>query len=207
MPYISNCSSAGFSLIYAPLSTIEQHIRSSHARALKRGEVSLERVPFDLNDPAFGPPSHTSPAHGAFFRSVAWREGTVFKSNAADGTYGLMYRLSIALGCKITRWVLSQPTVSADWQENTFGSTNRADPNEDGRIVSVVVNDNGRWGFAEHGPVQWFETVSNYKRPRIQDRLNLLVLIEYLERQGVPVESDEFWSSDDSMLLMQSNDQ
>lgn len=172
-----------------------------------RGEVSVARVPFDLNDPAFGPPSHTPPIHHAFFQSAAWRDATVFKANAADGAYGLMYRLSIALGCKVTRWVLSQPTVSADWQENMFGSTHRADPSEDGRIVSVAVNDTGRWEFAAHGPVQWFETVSNYERRRIQDRLNPSILVEYLNRQGIPVESDEFWASNDSMLLMQWEDQ
>jgi hypothetical protein len=205
MPYLQSCPSLGFSLIYAPLSTVEQQIQRSHTRALKRGEVSLAHVPFDLNDPAFGPPSHIPPVHRVFFRSAAWRDGTVFKANAADGAYGLMYQLSIALGCKVTRWVLSQPTVPADWQENLFGSTNRADPREDGRIVSVTVNDNGRWEFSEHGPVQWFETVSNYQRRRIQDRLTPSILIEYLERQGIPVESDAFWSSDASMLLMQSS--
>ncbi len=92
--------------------------------------------------------------------------------------------------------------------ENSEVKRNSLFVNENGRIVRIVqsiTNDYNTWEFSSKGLLQPFENPDNYKKRKIQERLNKEILIEYCIKYGLDVLNESFFSSDQKALYIQRN--
>lgn len=67
------------------------------------------------------------------------------------------------------------------------------------RIVQGL-KDSYRWDFFESGIIMPFENGANYKKRRIADRLNNDIINEYLKKNGIDINENDFWVSNEDAI-------
>lgn len=68
-------------------------------------------------------------------------------------------------------------------------------------IRSISVIRESKWEFEEYGTPFSFEKIIDYKNRQIKKRFNIETLVEYLNELGISIFTEDFYSSQDSILV------
>jgi hypothetical protein len=112
----------------------------------------------------------------------------VFITNMADGWQGLLRGYSEDYKQKIIRTDLSKPDITYPgyaFEVMSIDST---------RLVQVI-KDVPNWQFFQKGDILPFEESINYKKRRISDRLNNSIIEDYLKKNRIDINEEDFWKS------------
>ena len=112
----------------------------------------------------------------------------VFITNMSDGWQGLLRGYSEDYKRKIIRVLLSDP--------------NRTYPGYAFEVIAIdstrlvqVIKDFPKWQFFQKGNILPFEESINYKKRKIFDRLNNSIIKDYLKKNGIDINEEDFWKS------------
>lgn len=117
-------------------------------------------------------------------------------SNAHDGGITLVNRIAIEART-------SHITFSLSETDEGKNSMIYRDYERRERVVMTLREDQGKWVFFEKGNKLWFENESYYKRKKINQRLNMKILLEYCESLGLDLAHEDFWSSDYKAVFLE----
>jgi hypothetical protein len=62
------------------------------------------------------------------------------------------------------------------------------------RTITAGIYDEGRWRFEAHGEIQPFESTDRYTAPRIRNRFDRPLLIDYLMSLGIRADDPAFFT-------------
>jgi len=163
---------------------------SSIVRGLHKSPECIQIKPDSWFQGSEVPRFFDTTSHNPPLEMILWQPinsvNTVFRCNWRDGYISSMKSLSKS--CKLI--YLSVADSFEDLYPNTvFGIY---DAGRRVRYVQSIYAENG-WEFFAFGDVQPFENPHYYKKRKIKDRLNRNILVEYTLRNGLDVQSDDFW--------------
>jgi len=135
-------------------------------------------------------PGGVQPIRAVVYEPATTVEGTVMLVNYQDGWYTMVNILAGELASKVIK-------VTSSRDDETYPVT-FVTVWEDGKEKRIVRSmlDGDRWEFFEQGEIQDFEEPEYYRRRRIASRFNRQILIEYMKKLGIDLESPGFFSSD-----------
>lgn len=113
----------------------------------------------------------------------------VFIANSSDGWFTLVN----ALCSELAAHCISVSTTDDD-VEHPINMVRVYEQGRESRCVRAML-DGDRWEFFEKGNVQSFESVANYQKRRIRDRLRRADVVEYLRLAGIDILSAGFWET------------
>lgn len=111
-----------------------------------------------------------------------------FITNMNDGWQGLLRGYSEDYKRKVIRVSLSEPNINYpgnSFEVMTIDST---------RLIHAF-NDSDKWVFYEKGDILPFEDGINYKKRKISNRLNNFIIEDYLKKNGIDINQEDFWRS------------
>lgn len=116
----------------------------------------------------------------------------VFFTNMSDGWDTLLRNYARVFNEEVISIQLSQekakyPVYSFDFKKG-----------ESQRLVRSM-KEIDKWEFFEKGEVCDFENVANYRKRKIADRINNELIIGYLKKNGINIEVNEFWISQNAV--------
>jgi hypothetical protein len=129
-----------------------------------------------------------------FFVPKNHKNRCVMFSNYSDGLSSLVYQITFELG--ITAYNFRVTTIQGSDALNSFSCIKNGD-----EIRTVSAMKDPQWVFYNQGEIQWFENNELYKSKIIKTRLNKDIIISYCAKLGFDITNDEFWESDQSLLL------
>ena len=112
----------------------------------------------------------------------------VYITNMNDGWQGLLRGYSEDYKRKIIRIVLSKPNIIYPAYEFEV-------MNMDSIRLIHVIKDFPKWQFFQKGNILPFEENAHYKKRRISDRLNNSIIEDYLKKNGININEEDFWKS------------
>lgn len=112
----------------------------------------------------------------------------VFFTNMSDGWYTLLYNYARTfneeiISVKFSHEKAKYPVYSFECKKG-----------EEQRLIRSM-KEWDKWEFVEKGDIRDFENAKNYKRRRIADRINNEIIVDYLNKNGINIEQEEFWTS------------
>jgi len=115
-------------------------------------------------------------------------DSVVFITNMSDGWQGVLRGYSEDYKRKVIRIRISDPNIA--YPGYAFETMN----GDSTRLVQVI-KDSHKWEFFEKGNILPFEESNNYNKRRISDRLNNSIIEEYLKRNRIEINEEDFWKS------------
>ena len=112
----------------------------------------------------------------------------VFITNMSDGWQGLLRGYSEDYKRKVIRIRISDPNIA--YPGYAFEAIN----GDSTRLVQVI-KDSHKWVFFEKGNILPFEESINYNKRRISNRLNNSIIEDYLKKNGIDINEENFWKS------------
>lgn len=112
----------------------------------------------------------------------------VFITNMSDGWQGLLRGFSEDYKRKVIRIRISDHNIA--YPGYAFEAMN----GDSTRLVQVI-KDSHKWVFFEKGNILPFEESINYNKRRISDRLNNSIIEDYLKKNGIDINEEDFWKS------------
>lgn len=70
------------------------------------------------------------------------------------------------------------------------------------RVVQSLIGDNDKWEFYQNGEPIFFENTDYYTKRRIADRMNKDIIIEYVQRFGIPINKPDCLNYNDRSLYI-----
>lgn len=131
---------------------------------------------------------YADPAIGFCLCRFSWWESSLypdtvfFMSNYSDGFMTLCYQLWDVLRCECIKCRICRNEYP--YPLNDF---HYRDSNGNERYVRSMKED--RWSFIEMGEPLPFEDLSLYKNKYIKDRMNMGIIIQYLNNMGISFET------------------
>jgi hypothetical protein len=123
---------------------------------------------------------------------------TFFVANIQDGWHTLIY--SVCKHFKLRCFELSISNDTIDYPSNKIVCY---DNGVNIRSIRAIMADDNKWEFYQKGDPLAFENLENYKKRRIKDRLNRAIIIQYLARLNIDLNSNDFWISEKPTLLIE----
>lgn len=161
----------------------------------KKKEYNIEEAPVNF-DKIYS----VSPPGGAHFsKFLIWEPQnlpgkTCFFSNNQDGRYTLI--LNYCKTFEHKAFMIAFSNKRELYPAFIFYYFDYSKGNQIERIISLI-KDGERWEFYTGGPLQPFEDDSYYQNRLKTKRFNKEILLSYLNKLGVDIESPKFWQSRD----------
>ena len=139
--------------------------------------------------------SFVSASHFEVIQCLMWQpkaidsDLVVFINNMPDGWPTLLnYYLKHYDNREIINVRLSDKSI--EYSVNEFVFINKSI-----RRIVHSIKDFDKWIFYQEGPLLSFENEMNYKRKKISDRLNDVIVQEYLKENNINISKPDFWIS------------
>ena len=126
---------------------------------------------------------------------IIWQPASInfdmvaFITNMGDGWLTLLTSYSYRYNRKTIQIDLSDPK-----KEYPIYKFDVRQGKSDSRIVQAM-KDSDKWVFYEKGNTLPFEQRTNYTKRKISDRLNNLIIEDYLKKNGIDINKEDFWRS------------
>ncbi len=159
----------------------------NEARPEEKYEVSSGVLDFSEVD--FGRPKHRpSPLKVCVYKPSCSLFWCVWVSNIADGWSSLLRLL-----CKRHKW--SAVSIRSSSQEDINWIQEMKILNSGGTVRCLRSMWDDREEFFSSGKPLFFEDVRMYSNTLIKERVTRLLIADYMEKMGIPVNISEFWST------------
>jgi hypothetical protein len=173
-------------LVFSCILEQREDVETAMRQVLEENDMlprfTMNRAPLDL-----GSVYRDEPPPGGAHRKVAVlfspknaKNLTVFVSNLQDGWHTMINCISKKLSCTCIR-----VTTTVDTYPYPVNSFEYVENGISRRSVSALKDDDG-WKFCQAGEPLESENVQHYRRRSIADRLDRLILIEYLQNWTLP---------------------
>jgi hypothetical protein len=199
MPLIDSWKMLAFASLGAPVEEIRQAVEAILGDQLRDGRYKIGWSPLDLGSVEIGRPR---PGGAHLTRATIFKPRTIGQTgilvaNLQDGWHTLIHVLCKRLRCDGLRIQTSTADV-----RYPINSITVYEGGQETRTVRAML-DGDRWEFFQHGAAKAFESETNYRRRHVRDRLDRVILIDYLAALGFDITDDQFWSSDRPALLIE----
>ena len=115
-----------------------------------------------------------------------------FFSKYSDGRYTLILNFCKSYNHKAVRVAFSnKENESTTFMLDYFDFS---DNNEIERYI-YLLKDDTKWNFFTKGEPLYFENVKNYIKRKKVERFNKIIMLEYLQKLGIDINSEQFWES------------
>jgi hypothetical protein len=123
-----------------------------------------------------------------------------FFTNYEDGRYTLVLNY-----CKDFKHRAIRVAFSNNQDSNPsfmFNYIDFSNNNESERII-YLIKDDKKWEFFTKGEPLFFENIDNYTKKRKAERFNKTIILEYLGKVGIDMNSKKFWEHHKSTFFQQ----
>lgn len=199
MPLIDSWKMLAFASLDAPAGEIGKAVESIFDDWVRDGRYRIGWSPLDLASVEIGcpRPGGVHLAKATIFAPRISEQNSILVANLQDGWYTLINVLCKELRCDGLRI-----RTSTDDVQYPINSIAIYEGGQETRIVQTML-DGDRWDFFQRGAKKAFESETNYRRRRIKDRFDRVILFGYLTALGFDITDDRFWSSDRPALLIE----
>ncbi len=186
------------SIFFADIDFMKQGIREYFSEPVRSQKYLLSEGTLDLERVRVGRPQSGGrfPISAAVYSPCGYPNNCIFIANSSDGWFTFVNIISrrMRLNC------LSFSTSI----EGSIYPLNSIRYYRDGEEIRMVrtIKDGDKWEFFQRGEPLPFESVSNYNKRRIADRLNRTSLADAVELAGFNLRSAACWHSDVNALYI-----